>query len=102
MLRGRPGDDQDQRDLDGVLTPIVVWVCLAAVFSELVSIYLYIYDVFLMIPAVLLVFVHGPLLVARYYRHQGVIALSVLLGALWYVWSSLATYSALSARLPVP
>jgi hypothetical protein len=96
IVRSLPDDDQNQRDLDPVLSPILVWIFLAAVLSELVSIHPYLYDLFLIIPSILLVFVHGPVLLTRYYAHPGLIALSVLIGATWYVWLSLSAYTRIS------
>jgi hypothetical protein len=99
LVRGTPGDEQNQRDLEPILVPILVWVGLASVFSEMVAIHPYIFDLFLIIPSVLLVFVHGPLLIAQRYPHSGIVALGVLVGAFWYVWASLAAYSRILPKL---
>jgi hypothetical protein len=64
-----------------------------------VAIHPYIFDLFLIIPSVLLVFVHGPILLARRYNHTGLIAVTVLFSALWYVWISLTAYATYVARL---
>jgi hypothetical protein len=63
-----------------------------------VAIHPYIFDLFLIIPSVLLVFVHGPTLLARRYNHT-LIAVTVLFSALWYVWISLTAYATYGARL---
>jgi hypothetical protein len=99
LARRSESAEEDRRDLEPVFIPILVWTCLAAVFSEMVAVHPYLFDLFLIIPSVLLVFVHGPVLLARFYKNTGLIALAVLFGAFFYVWMSLTAYATYIASL---
>jgi hypothetical protein len=80
-------------DLSHVASPLLTYVFMLAMFSQAVAIHPYIYDLFVILPSVLLVVVYLPLHARRWYPHTGTIALGTLMFAMVYVSVSLVDYA---------
>jgi hypothetical protein len=87
------GSAANALDLSHVASPLLIYIFVAAVFSQAVLIHPYIYDLFVIIPSVLLVVVYLPLHARRWYPNTGAIALGTLMFAMVYVWVSLVDYA---------
>jgi len=87
----------DSRDLPPVLAPLLVHLLLFTFFPNLVVIHPYVFDVFLIVPSVLVVLVYVPVIAMQRYRRPGVVALAVLMFSLLYVSISLVDYSRIAA-----
>ncbi len=88
-----PKNENDSKDMAHVLSLVLTYLFFALAFSELVVVHPYIFDVFLIIPSILVVIVYGPLILRRYYHHPRLIALGVLVFSVGYVWVSLVDYA---------